>query len=213
VYGTPGAAAKPARLYSGAVKEGWSGRVFHIAATWYFKAADLVRQYLPHWPKLTIEIREVCADQILDSLTPDFSDYTVDFYVFLHLWVVNKKEVPTAVKEWNLKVVVDGQSLQAERVTDISKWHQHSKVKVEQHGFTVIKDIRDNLNDFGNQPLQHGIPAEGWICFVLPGTKGTLLQSATLHLTLIDSFGRKHSLKSLGPWNCKGSMVNPEMLY
>ena len=67
VYGTPGAASKPARLYSCAVKEGWSGRVFHIAATWYFKAADLVRQYLPHWPKLTIEIREVCADQILDS--------------------------------------------------------------------------------------------------------------------------------------------------
>ena len=187
--------------------------MFHIALEWVFKTADLVRQYLPHRPKLTIEIREVCADQILASLKPDWSDYAIDLYVFLHLWVVNKKEVPTAVKEWNLAVEAGGQTLKAERVGDISNWHQHSKVKEEQHGITVMRDIRENLHDFGAGPLQHGIPTEGWVCFMVRETKESLLQDATLSLTLIDSFGHKHSLKSQGPWPCKGGMVNPQTPY
>jgi len=36
-----------------------------------------VRQYLPHLSKLTLEIRQVCDDKILASLTPDFSGYTL----------------------------------------------------------------------------------------------------------------------------------------
>jgi len=170
-----------------------------------------VHQYLPHWSKLTIEIREVCDDKILASI--DASGYTVDLYVFLRVWAVNQKEVPTTVKEWTLTVVAENQKLQAERVADISRWHQHSKVKRQQHGFTVVEDVREDLNAFGNQPLQQGIPSEGWICFVLRGVEDSLLQGSTLRLTSIDSFGRKHVLKSKGPWNCKGSMVNREMLY
>ncbi|HXM97179.1 MAG TPA: hypothetical protein VN982_01755 [Candidatus Dormibacteraeota bacterium] len=166
-----------------------------------------------NWAQITIEIREVCEDKILASLEPDFSRYKVDLYVFLRVWVVNKREVPTVPKEWTLTVVAGKQKLKAERVLDISKWHQHSKLEKQQQGFTFIEDIRENLTAFGNQPLQHGIPAEGWLCFLVRGTNDNLLQGATLRLTLIDSFGHKHHLKRKEPWNCKGNMVNPERLW
>ena len=171
------------------------------------------------WKKLwngsqvTIEIHGVCEDKILASLTPDFSGYTVDLYIFLRVWVVNKKEAPTVPKEWTLTVVAGNQKLKAEHVPDISKWQQHSKLEKQHLGFTMIEDIRENLTALGSQPLQHGIPVEGWLCFVVRGTNDNLLQGATLRLTLTDSFGRKHTLKKKEPWHCKGSMVNPDKLY
>jgi hypothetical protein len=174
-------------------------------------ATRLFEVFYPKRPHLTVELHEICEDKIVASL--DASGYTVDLYIFLRVWVVNTKEVPTVPKEWILTVAANSHKLHAERVPDISKWHQHSKLKKQQHGLTLIEDIRDNLSPLSGEPLQHGIPSEGWICFVVHGTKDTLLQGAALHLTLVDSFGRKHLLKSSGPWKCKGSMVNPEMLY
>jgi hypothetical protein len=107
--------------------------------------------------------------------------------------------VPTVPKEWKLTVVKDTQELKAERVPDFSKWHQHSKIGKQQQRFTFIEDVREQLDAFGNQPLQHGIPVEGWLCFLVRGTNDSLLQGATLRLTLIDSFGRKHSQKKEEP--------------
>ena len=172
-----------------------------------------VSQYLPHFSKLTLEIHEVCEDKTLASITPDLSGYTVDLYIFLRVWIVNKENVPTVPKEWTLKVVAGKQKLQADRVPDISNWHQHSKVQGQHQGFAVIEDIRENLTALGSQPLQHGIPAEGWLCFVVRGTNDSLLQGATLRLTLTDSFGRKQHVKRKEPWHCKGNMVNPKMLF
>ena len=166
---------------------------------------------LTNWSWLTVEIREVCEDKILASLQID--KFTVDLYIFLHVWVVNKKEVPTVPKEWALTVMAGKQKLQTEREPDISKWHQHSKVEKQRQDFTFIEDIRENLHAFGNQPLHHGIPAEGWLCFVVRDVKDSLLQGAILRLTLIDSFGRKHIHKKKEPWPCKGNMVNPERLW
>jgi len=164
-----------------------------------------------NWSQVTVEIRDVCEDKILTSLQVD--RFTVDLYIFLRVWVVNKKEVPTVPKEWKLTVVKDRQKLKAERVPDFSEWHQHSKIEKQQQGFTFIEDVREQLDAFGNQPLQHGIPVEGWLCFLVRGTNDSLLQGATLRLTLIDSFGRKHSQKKKEPWHCKGNMVNPERLW
>ena len=47
---------------------------------------------LGNWSQVTVEIREVCEDKILASIQVD--RYTVDLFVFLRVWVVNKKEVP-----------------------------------------------------------------------------------------------------------------------
>jgi hypothetical protein len=164
-----------------------------------------------NWSQVTPEIHEVCEDKLLSSL--DATGYTVDLYIFLRVWVVNKKEVPTVPKEWTLTVVAGKQKLKAERVSDISMWHQHSKVEKQQHGMKFIEDVRDNLTAFGPQPLQHGIPNEGWICFLVRGTRDSLLEGATLRLTLVDSFEHKHTVKKKEPWNCKGGMVNPERVW
>jgi hypothetical protein len=164
-----------------------------------------------NWSRATIEIREVCEDKLMASIDAD--GYTVDLYIFLRVWVVNKKEVPTVPKEWTLTVVAGKQKLTAEAVSDISRWHQHSKVEKQQHGHKFIEDVRDNLTALGTRPLQHGIPNEGWICFLVRGTRDNLLEGAILRLTLVDSFGRKHPLKKTEPWNCKGSMVNPERVW
>jgi hypothetical protein len=49
---------------------------------WYWKK-------LWNWSQLTVEIRDVCEDKILASLQVD--RFTVDLYIFLRVWVVNKK--------------------------------------------------------------------------------------------------------------------------
>jgi hypothetical protein len=160
-----------------------------------------------------MEIRQVCLDRVLSSITPDWSDYTFDLYIFLQLWIVNKAEVPTTVKAWRLTLSGDGgrQEIPTEQFPDISKWHQHTKVKEEQHGLHVIKDVREDLVAFPLEPLRQGIAIEGWVCFKAEGVREALLKTAKLRLEIVDSFGRRHAVKTLSPWNCKGDVVNPKM--
>jgi hypothetical protein len=131
--------------------------------------ARLIDRFWPKRPKLTIEIRQVCFDKILASLEADWSDYRVDLYLFLYVWAVNTEEVPTAIKEWNLTVLANNRPILAELVEDISRWHQHIKVYAMQQSFRVVKDIRETLNSFPARPFQHGIPSDGWVCFMGEG--------------------------------------------
>lgn len=41
----------------------------------------------PALPKLSVEIREVCFDDFLDSLSPDFADFTLERYIFVYVWL------------------------------------------------------------------------------------------------------------------------------
>jgi hypothetical protein len=175
--------------------------------------ARLIERFWPKRPNLTVEIRQVCFDKILASLEVDWSEYGIDLYVFLYVWAVNTEEVPTTIKEWKLSVLADKQKTEAERVEDISKWHQHSKANAVQHGFRVVQDIREPVTLFALQPLRHGIPSEGWVCFIIRKTKESLMENATVQLTATDSFGREHSVSSRAPWTCKGDMVNPQMPF
>ncbi len=175
--------------------------------------ARLIDRFWPKRPKLTVEIRQVCFDKILASLEADWSDYRIDLYVFLYVWAVNTEQVPTTVKQWKLAVLANGQQIEGERVEDISRWHQHSKVNAVQHGFQVVQDIREPANPFPAQPLNHGIPSEGWVCFIVRKAKESLMENATITLTATDSFGRNYSMNSQAPWTCKGDMVNPQMPY
>jgi hypothetical protein len=172
------------------------------------KLADWV---FPKRPRLTMEIRQVCFDRILSSLTPDFSDYTFDLYLFLEVWAANQKEVPTTIKDWKLTVFGDGQKFPTEQLPDISAWHQHIKLKEEQHGFHVIRDVRNRLDKFPALPLQQGIASQGWVCFIAREMREALLKNVALELLIVDSFGRTHSVMSKGPWPCKGDVVNPQM--
>lgn len=173
----------------------------------------LVDRIFPMRPRLRVEIRQVCFDRALASLTPDFSDYTFNLYLFVEVWVANQKEVLTTVKEWKLTISSNGQKVQTEQLSDISQWHQHIKVKEEQHGFHVIRDVRNRLEIFSERPLQHGIAAQGWVCFTAREVREALLRNAVLELTIVDSFGRSHSVTSRGPWPCKGDVVNPKMPF
>ncbi len=175
----------------------------------------LVERFWPKRPKLSIEIRQVCFDRILASLEVDWTDYQIDLYLFLYVWVVNTEEVPTTVKAWNLSVGLDEQNveIEGEQITDFSKWHQHSKVKAVQHGLQVVQDIRETVPPFPVRPLQLGIPSEGWVCFVIRKTKESIMEHSTVTLTTTDSFERNYSANSRAPWTCKGDMVNPDMPF
>lgn len=173
----------------------------------------LFNRIFPPRPKLKVEIWQVCLDRVLASLTEDWSSYTFDLYFLVYAWIVNKKQVATTVKEWKMTVISNKRKtqIQAEFVPDISEWKQHVKVMGTQHGLPVIKDIHNNLAAFPAQTLQHGIPAEGWVCFVAHGVTETLLKDAAIKLVVVDSFDRKHTAESEAPWPCKGEVVNPEM--
>ncbi len=174
--------------------------------------ARLIDRLWPRHPHLTIEIRQVCFDKILASLEADWSDYQIDLYLFLYVWAVNTEPVPTTIKEWKLSVLADDQNIEGERVEDISKWHQHSKANAVQHGFGSYETLGTPATPFPLQPLQQGIPSEGWVCFLIRKTKESLMKTATVTLRATDSFGRKHSVSSRAPWPCKGDMVNPQTL-
>jgi len=83
-----------------------------------------------------------------------------------------------------------------EQIADISNWQQHIKLAEKQHGLPVIRDLRHMLKRFPTQPLQHGVAAEGWECFVARGIREAFLENATLKVTIIDSCGRSHSIES-----------------
>ena len=176
----------------------------------------------PALPKLNIEIREVCFDQVLESLSPDWSDYTFEIYVFVFLWVVNTTTVPTTVKKWELTLSGDGKTRAAAEVSDFSKWFQHIKRKVREpyvgsEGYViasegyVIAEERKTLTVLPAQPFQHGIPCQGWVCFKVYGITHAMLKDTQIQLCIADSFGQEHRTESPAPLACRGSMVNPEL--
>jgi hypothetical protein len=169
------------------------------------------RSLLPSRPKIDIEFREICLDSKLASLDADFGGYTIDTFMFFRVWVVNKNETPTTVKIWRLAVEMDGNTVQAECVPDISKWHHQTKVSETHQGLPVVPDVREKLIPFSTQPLQHGIPLEGWVCFLVRGVRESSIQTATVYLTLVDSFGKSHRVKRSGSWPSESQAVNPDM--
>jgi hypothetical protein len=177
----------------------------------------LFELFFPKRPHLTVEIRQVCFDDVLESVTEDWSGYTIELYLFLDLWVVNTKEVPTTIKDWKLTLHGDGKSSQASYVEDISKWRQHIKLKKKETslGFEryVIQDIHNNLTQFPAQPLTHGIPSEAWVCFVASGVTEAVKKDASVELFVVDSFDKTHKFESHGPWPCKGNMYNPDIPF
>jgi hypothetical protein len=189
--------------------------MWHIPAlAWNIaiKASDWSLSLRPKRPRLQFEIRQVCFDKILASVEADWSDYTIDLYLFIRVWVVNRKETQTTIKQWSLAIIGD-QKAGSEHVEDISRWHQHTKVQEQQHGMTVVRDIRKELDALPNEALRHGIPVEGWICFLIRQTREAVIKKGYIILTVTDSFGHKYRVTSKGPWPCKGDMVNPKMLY
>lgn len=160
--------------------------------------------------RLQIEIRQLCQNQTLDSITADLSDFTVDIYVFLYVWAVNKSSVKVTAKSWNLEFVGKGERVTGKHVPRITPFYQHVKWNEEQHGMRVEKSERRTLVAFRDAPLEPGVPLEGWICFNISGAKHTFVDKAEVKLTLIDSLGKRHRVKQHGPWRCDGDIVNPD---
>jgi pyrimidine deaminase RibD-like protein len=174
------------------------------------------RQQVPQKaaPQLDVEVREVCFDDVLDSVNEDWADFSVERYIFVRVWVVNLESVATVVKEWKLTYTTNKKVIVGCEVTDFSKWRQHVKWK-ERSGAApvmhVIKEARNALIPFPSQALQQGIPSEGWVCFKATGVTGTGGDESTIELCLVDSFGWKTLVESPAPLTCKGTMTNPDL--
>ena len=175
----------------------------------------LIQRLTSKRSRLNMEIREVCFDDVLETVTEDLADFTVERYVFVRVWIVNKESVATAVKEWALTYSKDGKTAAASEVTDFSDWHQHVKWKAQQQGVTpvthVIKEARNALTPFPSQPLLQGIPSEGWVCFKATGVSGMASDDGRIRLCVVDSFDKKYRKKSPAPLACKGIMTNPDL--
>jgi hypothetical protein len=173
-------------------------------------ADALWQKVRPDAPKLTVEIREVNLDQKVASLDTDFNGYTIDAYLFFDVWAVNKSQVVTTAKSWQLKGKGELKNLEAEFVRDMSKWHHVEKKKAMLNGLSVTTDIRSEINPFGFEPLKQGLPVQGWVCFLIRNVKPSLVESAKVELVLIDSFDRKSRVRAQGPWP-EHHVVNPHI--
>lgn len=163
-------------------------------------------------PKLKIEIRQLCQNRTLDSLTNDLSGFTVDILVFLYLWVVNTSGVSTTLKSWEVTMTGDHQQVGGSPVYPITQFIQIIKHKELLHGMTVEKTTRLPLVPvFPSEVFVRGVPLEGWVCFKVSGVGHSFIDNAVVRLTLVDSFGKHHRLESHGPWQCRGEIVNPDL--
>jgi hypothetical protein len=165
----------------------------------------------PKNPKLDIDFGEVCFKRELASSDAESSDCRFDVYVFLYVWAVNRMKLPTAIEKWKFGVAMGKENIEGEPVGSLSTWRQHSKLGQAPDGSEGVKDIRKPVSEFPVQPLTNGIPCEGWVCFVIRGTKESWIENGTIRLTAIDSFQHEHYVSRQGPWNCKGAMVSHEV--
>ena len=164
-------------------------------------------------PTLNVEIREVCFDDVLDSVTEDLADFTVERYIFVRLWLVNTENVATGVKEWKLTYSKDGKTQVASEVEDFSKWHQHVKWKERTAilNMDVIKEARKPMTSFPSHSLEQGVPSQGWVCFKATGVNGMGGDDGKIELRVVDSFDQEFRVESPAPLACKGTIVNPEL--
>jgi hypothetical protein len=164
-------------------------------------------------PQLNVEVCEVCFEDVLDSLREDWADFTLERYIFVHIWIVNRENVATAVKEWALTYSMGGKLLAASKVSDFSKWRQHVPWEERGTGFVsgVLKETHNPLIPFPTNVLQQGIPLQGWVCFKATGVSGMSSDGGSIELCILDSFGQTYRIESPAPFACKGKMFNPEL--
>jgi hypothetical protein len=168
-----------------------------------------VRAFWPEYPKLNIDFGQVCFKRDIITLDGESSDCRFDVYVFLYVWAVNTKAVPTAISRWKFSVAMGRENIEGEHVEDVSAWQQRSKVQppsvdADSKGANNVKKA---VTPFPVHELTRGVPTEGWVCFVIRGTKASWIENGTIQLTATDSFGHEHTISRLGPWNCSGAMV------
>ncbi|HTV56052.1 MAG TPA: hypothetical protein VMI06_14205 [Terriglobia bacterium] len=180
------------------------GRLFSSVFGWISR---MVRGSRTKHTRLDIDFGEVCFKrEVVASLDAESRDCLFNVYVFLYVWAVNRMRFPTAIEKWKFSVAMGIENIDGEPVEDISTWRQHSKMGTAPDGSEEAKDIRKPVREFPARPLPHGIPSEGWVCFVIRGTKESWIENGTIQLTATDSSQHEHHSSRLGPWNCKGAM-------
>lgn len=169
--------------------------------------------FLPEGAQLDIDFGQVCFKREFVLLPGESSDCRFDVYAFLYVWAVNKQAVPTAIKQWKFSVSMGRENMEAEHVEDISGWQQRWKLQpgAVDADFKGVKDISKPPTAFPTQELARGVPAEGWVCFVIRGTKESWIENGTIQLTATDSFGHEHTVSRQGPWNCNGAIVKIDL--
>jgi len=164
----------------------------------------------PARPKLTIEIRQVCFGGTEDFVGKDLSDFRVERYIFVYVWMVNTESVATSVKQLSLSYSNAGETVDAVPVSDLSKWLQNVKWQESASGFQthVRKEARNVLTPLPSQPLQQGVPSEGWVCFKASGVIGLGGDDGRIELCVEDSFSKEYLVESSAPFACEGAMVD-----
>lgn len=67
----------------------------------------------PARPKLTMEIKQVCFCDAEDFVGKELSDFRVERYIFVYVWMVNTESVATSVKQLSLSYSHTGESVDA----------------------------------------------------------------------------------------------------
>ena len=173
--------------------------------------AEALPQVEPVRPKLSIEIAQVCFCAGEDFVGQNLSDFRVDRYIFVHVWMVNTESVTTSLKQLSLRYSNAGETVPAVSVSDFSKWFQRINSEEPGRGFEtrLVQTEHRTLTPFPLEPLQQGIPLKGWVCFKASGVMGRADDEAgSIELCVVDSFGKEHRVKSPAPFACKGTMVD-----
>jgi len=131
----------------------------------------------------------------------------LEFEVFVNCWLVSELEFPLGISEgpqMTLKTS-DGSIRIGERISaDLEKWRLGNLV-TDQWDTDVVRATQGRISELNTaEPLQCGVPREGWLHFRLRNVSPSEFRTGVMELSMKDSLSCTHVSIASGPRHLPG---------
>jgi hypothetical protein len=142
----------------------------------------------------------------------------LEFEVFIKCWLLSETDVPLEISEGpqlTLKTS-DGSTRVGERISaDLEKWRLGNLV-TDQWDTDTVRAAQERMSELNiTEPLESGVPREGWLHFRVRNASPSEFRTGVMELSVKDSFSCTHVGVASGPrhlpgriWPCVASSIS-----
>jgi hypothetical protein len=128
--------------------------------------------------------------EISDPNQPD-----LEFEVFVNCWLLSETDLPLRISESPQLTIKtsDGSTRVGERISaDLEKWRLGNLV-TDQWDSEIVRAAQDRISELNTtEPLQCGVPREGWLHFRVRNITPSEFRTAVMELSVKDSLSSTH---------------------
>jgi hypothetical protein len=133
----------------------------------------------------------------------------LEFEVFVDCWLLNETDLPLHIVEpiqLTLKAS-DGSTRHGERInSDLENWRLGSLVKDEWNA-DKVRAAQEQISELNTtEPLECGVPRQGWLHFRLRDIRPSDLRAGPIELVIKDSLSLTHVGRASGPCHMPGKI-------